>query len=144
MASELITYCGAILGAVGTTLGVLNFLRDRAKIEVHLQWDMADTHSKEKLGVIRVTNTGRRAIYYSHVALSLPPPCDPPFFLIRGGLKGQKIAEGDEPQVCIVDQADMEKYKEHWRHIRAQVTDSTGKVWSSKTLPRRPVPSWAQ
>lgn len=144
MASEFLSYCGAVLGAVGTTMGVLNFLRDQAEVEVYLQWDMADTHSQEKLGVIRVTNTGRRAVYYSHVALSLPPPCDPPYFLMRGGLKGQKISEGDEPQIYTVEQSDMGKYKKHWRAIRAQVTDSTGKVWQSKKCHRKAVPSWAQ
>lgn len=144
MASEFFAYFGAVLGGIGTTLGVLNFLRDKARIEVYLQWDMADTHSQEKLGVIRITNTGRRAVYYSHVALSLPSACDPLYFLIGGGLKGQKISEGDEPQVYTVEQADMDKYKNHWRAIRAQVTDSIGKVWKSKKPQRNAAPSWAQ
>lgn len=144
MAPEFAAYVGSVLGAVGTTLGVLNFFRDKAKIDVYLQWDMADTHSEEKLGVIRVTNTGRRAVYYSHVALRLPPFCDPPCFLISGGLRGKKISEGDEPQIYTVEQSDMGKYKKHWRAMRAQVTDSTGKVWESKKLRRNAVPSWAQ
>ncbi|MEO8767578.1 MAG: hypothetical protein ABI363_04455 [Nitrosospira sp.] len=125
-------------------MGVLNFLRDRGRLVVRLQWDMAITGESEekRVGCIAVTNTGRRAIFMSHVALRLPKGGEHTHFLIRDGLNGQKLTEGDPPAVCPVDQEGLELYARKWQDIRAQVSDSTGKEWLSKQV--TVIPSWAK
>ncbi len=142
--SEVTGLLGLIFGLVGTCIGVFNYLRDRAKLIVRLQWDMAITGESEekRVGCITVTNAGRRAIFMSHVALRLPKGGEISHFLIQGGLKGQKLSEGDPPAVFPVDQAGMESYANCWQKIVAQVSDSTGKEWVSKKV--KSVPSWAK
>jgi hypothetical protein len=142
--SEVASFVGLLLGTVGTVLGIMNFLRDRGKLVVRLQWDMAMTgeHPDKRVGCITVTNTGRRASYMSHVALRLPKGGETSHFLIREGLKGQKLYEGDPPVVFTVDQDGLEAYAGRWREVLAQVSDSTGRVWASK--PVAIVPSWAK
>ena len=41
--TALVAILGLMSGVIGTVLGVLNFLRDRAAVEVSLQWDMSVT-----------------------------------------------------------------------------------------------------
>src|SRR4030067_423955 len=95
--SEATGLLGLIFGLVGTAIGVFNYLRDRGRLVVLLQWDMAMTGEDvaKRVGCITVTNTGRRAIFMSHVALRLPKGGEISHFLIQGGLKGQKLSEGD-------------------------------------------------
>lgn len=141
---EITGLLGLIFGVIGTTIGVSNYYRDRAKVVVTLQWDMAITgeHEDKRIACITVTNTGRRAIFISHVALRLPEGNEISHFFIQGGLKGQKLSEGDAPAVFPVEQEGLEEYSNQWRKIIAQVSDSTGKVWVSKKVNRQP--SWAK
>ncbi|MBK8746160.1 hypothetical protein [Propionivibrio sp.] len=115
--SEVTGLLGLIFGLVGTCIGVFNYLRDRAKLIVRLQWDMAITGESEekRVGCITVTNAGRRAIFMSHVALRLPKGGEISHFLIQGGLKGQKLSEGDPPAVFPVDQVRHESYANCWQ-----------------------------
>ena len=142
--SETTALLGLIFGLIGTTIGVSNYFRDRAKVVVTLRWDMSmiDDDPENKIGCITVTNTGRRAIFISHVALRLPKGNEFSHFLIQGGLKGQKLSEGDSPAVFPVEQEGLEKYANQWRNIIAQVSDSTGKEWVSKKV-KQP-PSWSK
>jgi len=142
--SETIGLLGLIFGLIGTAIGVSNYLRDQAKVVVTLKWDMAITgeDKNKKLGCITITNTGRRAIFISHVALRLPKGEKHSHFLIREGLKGQKLSEGDAPAVFPIEQEGLEKYKNNWRNIIGQVSDSTGKEWISKKVMQ--CPSWAK
>ena len=142
--SELTGLLGLIFGLIGTSIGVFNFWRDKGKLVVRLQWDMAVTGEPEekRVGCITVTNTGRRAIFISHVALRLPKGGEYSHFLIRDGLKGQKLAEGDPPAVFPVDHESLEPYANDWENVRAQVSDSTGKEWLSKKV--TVIPSWAK
>jgi hypothetical protein len=142
--SELTGLLGLIFGLIGTSIGVFNYLRDRGKLVVRLQWDMAITGEPEekRVGCITVTNSGRRAIFMSHVALRLPKSGEYSHFLIRDGLKGQKLSEGDAPAVFPVEQEGLEQYANVWKKIRAQVSDSTGKEWLSKRV--TVAPSWAK
>jgi hypothetical protein len=128
-------------------LGILNFLRDRACVEVSLQWDMetfgeTEYDANKRWGIVGITNVGRRPVHVSHVALKLPKGAHPTHLLIMEGLKGETLAEGSERAVHIVTQDGLEKYAAHWGKIIAQVSDSTGRVWESK--PVKEMPSWAK
>lgn len=145
--TEGISLTGLIFGVAGFVLGVLNYLRDRHKVAVTLQWDLDVTPDSgydqtKKWGLITVTNIGRRSTYVSHVALNLPRGYDHSHLLIQGGIQGRKLTEGDSTEIYVVDQDGMEQYAKDWKNIVAQVSDSTSKVWHSKKLKEKP--SWAQ
>ena len=141
--TEASAFFGLLFGLIGTSLGLFNYLRDKGHIVVLLQWDMAttDEDAAKRVGCITVTNTGRRAIFMSHVALRLPKGGEISHFLIQGGLKGKKLSEGDPPAVFPVDQDGLETYADMRQKIIAQVSDSTGKEWLSKKV--QTIPSWA-
>ena len=148
-ATDLVAIVGLVTGVAGSVLGVLSYLRDRARVEVGLQWDLnvvgdARYDENKKWGLITVTNVGRRPVYVSHVALRLP---DNRFgithMVIREGIAGRTLAEGSPAATYVVDQADMERYASVWHLIRAQVSDSTGREWLSNWV-RPPKPSWAE
>jgi len=144
MITELTAVLGLIFGLIGTIIGVSNYLRDKAKIVVLLQWDMAMTseHENKRFGCITVTNIGRRAVFISHITLKLPEGSETTHYLIQGSLKGRKLSEGDPPAVFPVDQAGFDEIAARWQCIIAQVSDSTGKVWYSKKVKLQP--TWAK
>jgi hypothetical protein len=145
--SEAISVVGLVFGVSGFVLGVLNYLRDRHKVVVSLQWDLDITegsgydHTK-KWGLIRVTNVGRRPTYVSHVALKLPKGYNHSHLVIMGGIAGKKLTEGDPSEAYVVEQACMEQYAKDWKNIVAQVNDSTGKTWCSEKPKANQIPSW--
>ncbi len=146
--AETVAVVGLVFGVAGFVLGVLNYLRDRHKVVVTLQWDLNATEGSgydhtRKWGSVRVTNIGRRSTYVSHVALKLPKGYDHTHLLIMGGITGKKLSEGDPTEVFVVDQAGMEQYAKDWRRIVAQVNDSAGKAWYSPKLKPAERPSWA-
>ncbi|HRH75044.1 hypothetical protein [Zoogloea sp.] len=113
--NEAVSVIGLVAGVAGFVLGVLNYLRDRHKIVVSLQWDLAATpgsgyDANKPWGLITVTNVGRRASYVSHVALQLPKGYEHSHLLIMGGIAGKKLTEGDPSEVFVVEQAGMEQY----------------------------------
>lgn len=142
--TQILALLGAITGIIGCVLGVLNYLRDRAKIIVHLVWDMkpfghTNFDMNKLYGCITVTNVGRRSVFISHVAIKFPKKNE--YGLIFEGLAGEKLVEGDPPKRYPVEQDGLEEYSKDWRKIRAQVTDSAGKLYYSKTTSK--CPSWA-
>jgi len=147
--NDMGTLIGVIAGTAGTVLGVLNYLRDRSKIMVELQWDTTAMNLPAydpniPWGVIRITNVGRRPTYISHVAIKLPVGYGATHLLIMEGLQGQKVGEGAPPLIFPVKQEGLKRFSKDWKKLRAQVIDSTGKVWKS---PRRSIgdqPSWAK
>lgn len=145
---EFTAVIGLCFGVAGFVLGVMNYLRDRYRIDVLLQWDMSVTegtqydHTK-KWGVIRVTNVGRRPAYVSHVALKLPKGYDHSHLVIAGGITGKTLHEGDPSEIYVVTQEGLDVYAKDWRRIVAQVSDSAGKTWRSKRIPKNAKPSWA-
>lgn len=147
--AELVSLAGLVFGVSGCVLGILNYRRDSARIEVTLQWDLAVTPDTEydpdkKWGCIAVVNVGRRAAYISHVALRLPKSkYEHSHLLIKAGIAGKKLSEGDPAEHYMVSQNDMEQYAKHWRQVVAQVSDSSGKVWLSRRVHKKAVPSWA-
>ena len=147
--SETVSVIGLVFGVSGFVLGVLNYLRDRYKITVHLCWDMAMSsnyeYDKEKLcGLITVTNIGRRPSYVSHAAPLLPKEYEHSHLLIYDSTFGKTLPEGASPVSFIVNQDDVKQYAKDWQKIVAQVSDSTGKVWYSKKLKKDQIPSWAK
>jgi hypothetical protein len=145
---EFISAIGLCFGLSGFVLGVLNYLRDRHRIDITLQWDLTVTpgsgydHTK-KWGAIRVTNVGRRPSYISHVALKLPKGYDHSHLVIMGGISGKKLSEGDPTEVFVVTQDGMAAYAKDWKRVIAQVNDSAGKTWYSKPAKASGKPSWA-
>jgi len=147
--SDAVGFCGLVFGLVGFVLGVLNFWRDNPRLIVTLQWDLTVTpntkyDARKRWGIVKVVNVGRRPIYISHAALQIPKGYDHNLVVLMEGLSGKKLSEGDPPENIMVSQDGMEMYAKKWRGIRAQVSDSAGKVWSSKYLKRNQIPSWAK
>jgi len=146
--NDAATLVGLVFGSIGLAIGVMNYLRDNPKITVELQWDMTpfnlpEFDPNELVGVIRITNTGRRPAYVSHVALKLPKGYEGTHLVISEGLQGQKLSEGDPPLTFPSRQNELHQYAKDWRKLRAQVSDSTGKVWYSPRTWISKKPSWA-
>jgi hypothetical protein len=147
--TDFIAALGLVSGVTGTVLGVLNFLRDRAKVEVSLQWDMEVTPGTEydhnKLwGVVSVTNVGRRPSFVSHAALKLPRGYEGTHLVINSGIAGKTLTEAAPSERYVVTQEGLEAYAKDWRDVIAQVNDSRGRVWRSRRLPASEMPSWAK
>ena len=145
--TEFVAVLGLVSGVTGTILGAMNFLRDRARVEVSLRWDMKSygdpQYDESKFwGIVSVTNVGRRAIHVSHVALRLPKGLDDSHLLIKSGIAGKTLSEAAPSEVHVVTQDGMEAYANVWDKIVAQASDSTGRVWTSK--PAKEKPSWAR
>jgi hypothetical protein len=145
--------CGVAFGFGGLLLGILNYFRDRPKLVVTLQWDMAVTDNpiydpKKSWGVVRVTNIGRRTVYLANVALKLPKTFktakgfEHSHLLLSESLGGKKLAEGDPPAGFVVNQDDLAKYSEVWQQVRAIAEDSVGKAYKSNKIAAPP--SWAK
>lgn len=146
--TEAIALIGAVTGVAGTVLGIVNYLRDKPKIVVNLQWDCASLNSprydpKKLWGIASVSNVGRRPIYIRVANLELPRGYNDTHLVINEGIAGTKLTEGDAPATYVICQDGMEKYKKDWNHIRAAVFDTAGKAYRSKTTKGRP-PSWAR
>lgn len=146
--NDIATIIGLIAGVSGLAIGVLNYMRDNPRVLIELQWDMlsygfTEFDEDEFVGVIRIANTGRRPIYVSHVALRLPKGYEETHLVLKDGLVGQKLQEGDQPLTYPVSQKGLEEYEAKWRDVIAQVSDSTGKVWCSKKVQEGNAPSWA-
>lgn len=135
--TETVAVLGLVSGVAGTVLGIMNFLRDRARVEVSLRWDMKTfgdpQYDEDKFwGVISLTNVGRRPIHVSRVALRLPKNLDDSHLLVKSGIGGKTLSEAAPSEIHVVTQEGMAVYADHWDKIVAQVSDSTGRVWISK------------
>jgi len=145
--TDIIAISGLIIAIPGLVLGILNYLRDQSNLNVTLQWDMKsvkpELKGEEKMwGLVTVTNCGRRPVYISHIALRLPKKYkDYSHLLLREGISGQRLVEGDAPATFLIDSEGMEKYNKDWKKIRAEVSMSTGKKKLSDKIKK--IPSWA-
>lgn len=149
---------GMVFGTVGAILGTLAYLRDRPRVVVTLQWDMAASPGavdylalkgapkdpKKLWGVVGVTNTGRRPVFISHVHLGLPKGSPTQNLLLVEGIQGNKLGEGDPPKTFIVDQEQLPAAVnlKKWREVRGQVRDSAGKLYRSRRAKEKTPPSW--
>jgi len=132
---------GAMLGSAGLAVSILNYLRDRPKLKVTLQWDMTVLETGATLGLVRVTNVGRRPAHLGAVALVLPPKYKHSHLILNDSIKGTRLDEGGKPEGFIVNYDNMAQYKADWHKIRAMAEDSTGKAYFSKYPKEKP--SWA-
>ena len=119
---------------MGSILGVLNYLRDRPKVDVTLDVGWMSTAFREndprgKLVLIRITNTGRRPVYITAVEIQAPPQQR---FIIKQSLPGQRLAEGDPPWGLDIAQDDLNQDIRDWSQARAVAWDSAGKKYDSK------------
>jgi hypothetical protein len=139
--AEFASVLGVLLGSVGSVMGVMNYLRDTPKVKVHLKWDMTSVQTNEQMGVLTVTNVGRRPIFITAVALSVPKS----FLILKESMSGMKFSEGDAPATFTVHYDErLRKYAKRWRDVRGYVEDSAGKQYISKKLPESDIPSWAK
>ena len=133
---------GAMLGTAGFVISVLAFLRDRPRLKVCLQWDMAEIgNPTNKIGVVRVANIGRRAVYISAVALELPKGSEHTHLVLNDSLRGNRLEEGGAEATFPVKYDGLSKYKAKWNRIRAMAEDTAGKKYYSAYPDKKP--SWA-
>jgi hypothetical protein len=138
---------GIVIGISGFILSLTNYLRDRPKVNLSLQWDLnvtpgGDLDSNRKWGILNITNIGRRPVFVSHASLKLPKGSNESYLLFTKNIAGQKLSEGDPPIKIPIDYVKLNQYSKNWYEIQAQVTDSTGKEWLSKKIGKKVVPSW--
>lgn len=145
--SDLAALIGMVLGTAGFVMSLINYLRDRPKVKVFLKWDMALVgDSAKKIGILRVTNVGRRPIYISVAALQVPKAFKYTHLMLKESMPGKKLSEGDSPLTFTLnyDDLNLAQYSKHWRKVRGYVEDSAGRKYVSKKLPKSDVPSWAK
>jgi len=138
---------GIIFGTAGLVLGVMNYLRDRPRIVVRLQWDMRPNNipgldPQKKYGIVTITNAGRRAVFIENASLRLPTDSKK-WALLLDSFGNRKLAEGDAPIFYPVLQEDLRAHAQKWRRVRAVVSDSTGKKYVSRKVSKARIPSWA-
>jgi hypothetical protein len=147
--TQIAALLGMVLGTAGFTISLMNYLRDRPRITVRLKWDMSVTDNphydtRKKWGVVTVTNVGRRPVFISIAALTVPKGFEMTHLILSESASGKKLSEGDAPARFMVNQDDLEKYRDAWREVRAYVEDSTTKQYRSKKLSKSETPSWAR
>ncbi len=87
--NDIATTIGLVTGISGFTLAILNYCRDNPKVRVELQWGMKELGVDEYIGVIRVSNIGRRPIFVSHIALRLPKGFGETSLILKEGIAGR-------------------------------------------------------
>jgi hypothetical protein len=148
--TQVLALTGALGGTAGLVLGILNYKRDKPRVRVTLSWDMQSDNDPqfpagEKFAFVNVANTGRRPIYISHAAIKLPKGHPHTHLVLKEGLQGDRLAEGDPPKAYKMNQLNMGQYSKGWRKIRAVVFDSAGKEYKSQRPHwRQKPPSWVE
>jgi hypothetical protein len=98
---------------------------------------------QRECGLITVTNSGRRPVYISHVCLKLPRHYEKDTLLLVNSVEGRKLSEGDPSARFIVPHRGLDTYSKDWQKIRAQVSDSTGRVYFSRRR-KMETPKWVK
>lgn len=135
---------GMVLGTAGFVMSLLNYLRDRPRVRVTLNWNMANTQTREMMGLVKVVNTGRRPVFISIVALELPDGFRHTHLILNDSIPGKKLCEGDAPAGFLVKYDGLEQYSKVWRKIRAYVEDSAGGEYYSEKIDKEKTPSWVR
>jgi hypothetical protein len=142
--TELAAILGMVLGTAGFVMGLMNYLRDRPKIKVGLNWNMVDSRTDEKFGMFIVSNIGRRPIFISAAVMTVPRTFKPNDFFLMESIQGRKLSEGDAPAKFRIRSEGMEQYAEVWRDVRVYVEDSAGRKYFAKKLRKSRIPPWAK
>jgi len=149
--SNLAALAGMVLGTAGSVMSLMNYLRDRPRVRVSLSWDLTpiqDTEQVgEQIGVLSITNVGRRPIFISIAAVEVPQTFRKRAHLVvLESSSGQRLAEGDPPLKYVLRYKDLKlsPYSNRWRQVRGYAEDSAGKRYVSKKPPKSPVPSWVK
>lgn len=135
---------GSVLGASALCVSIMTYLRDMPKLIVKLQWDLTDIQTQSKLGVVRVSNVGRRLVFLAIVALEIDKKTKHRFsnLILKDSVPGVPLTEGGKPAAFMVNYNGMAEYKHIWSHIRAVAEDTAGKRYYSKYPKTKP--SWAE
>ena len=96
-----IAFVGAVLGVIGTTLGVISYRRDAPCVQVKLLWDMTaidnDAKKHGEFGIVEIANVGRRSIFLSHASITCPLP-DADYFTLHEGNRRKHHRGGRPPK----------------------------------------------
>jgi hypothetical protein len=141
---EVASILGMLFGTAGLVMSIMNYLRDRPKVQVTLRWEMTEMLTDKPFGIVRVTNVGRRPIYISVAALQLPKGFKHSHRILKQSMSGQKLSEGDAPATFLVQYDDLQQYSRKWREIRAYAEDSAGIKYVPDKVPESPIPSWVK
>lgn len=133
---------GSLLGAAALIITFLNYRRDQHKVKVTLKWDMMDVATRRMMGIVKVTNVGRRPVHLNIVGLEIGSHQKHSHLILNESIKGKRLDEGDKPEAFIVNYDQMAHYKEVWDKIRARAEDSNGKAYYSEYPKDKP--SWAR
>jgi hypothetical protein len=143
--TETAALLGMILGTAGFVMSLMNYLRDRPRVVLDLQWDMTNSQTGEILGLTQTSNVGRRPVFICVVALQLPKGFPLTHLVLIDSLHGAKLSEGDKPMTHIINYQGLSPYSAAWRKIRAYAEDSTGKkYYSDYPKAKAKAPSWVK
>jgi len=148
--TDITALTAAVVGVAALVLSIVNYVGDTPNVKVTLLWDMSITdqppYDPRKLwGLVIVANVGRRPVYIRIANLKLPKGYKNTHLVLREGLAGQRLAEGDAPAHFVVSQDGLQEYAKDWRKIRAAVSDTAGKEYLSPAPQRKAKPpSWAK
>jgi hypothetical protein len=142
--ADIAAIIGMILGTAGFIMSWMNYLRDRPRIKISLQWDMTNSHTGALMGLVRVANVGRRPVFLSIVALKVPKGFDNSHLVLHESIQGRKLEEGNAPAGFIVNYDGLAQYSRSWWKLRAYAEDSAGQKYLSKPLAKTSVPSWVR
>jgi hypothetical protein len=98
-------------------------------------------NQEQRIGLIRVTNVGRRPAYLAVVALELPEGFQYKHLVLKESIGGERLDEGAAPVVITVNYDRLAHYAAAWSKIRAVAEDSSDKEYYSDYPKVRP--SWA-
>lgn len=120
---------GIVTGTMGSTLGVLNYIRDRTRVAVNLQLGMREFPGDKEVKhlLITIANIGRRPVFLSHVHLVSPEGV----VLHTDSLSGVKLDEGDKPTFYKLTHDNLHQTFSNLQQIRAVAVDSAGKLYCS-------------
>jgi hypothetical protein len=142
--TDVAALLGMLLGTAGFVVSIMTYLRDRPRVVVNLKWDMTQVGTNTLMGIVRVTNKGRRPIHISVVALKVPDGFRHSHLVLKDSIAGKKLEEGDGPAGYLVNYDGLATYSANWRDVRAYVEDSAGGKYLSTKLPQSEMPSWAK
>ncbi len=140
--TPILAVFGAVSGAIGTFLGILSYRRDKANVEVFLQWDMntdPPQDNDDKVGVLRISNIGRRPVYLSHAYVRASRQQNP--LILAETISGFKIGEADPPKIIAVPQKGLSQFSKNWDQVEVVITDTAGNNYVSNRASKKP--SWA-